>query len=74
MRVLALVAVAAIVSGCAARVVSSSPRSVVVDSESQGVAAAQKLADSECGKHGLHARLVNRPRFGSNEYLFDCVP
>jgi hypothetical protein len=65
--------VTATFAGCAAQVVSSSARSVIVDSHTQGVDSAQRLADGECAKHGRLARLVNPPRFGSNEYLFDCV-
>jgi hypothetical protein len=65
--------VCVVVAGCAAQVVSTSPRSVIVDANSQGMAAVQQIADAECKKHGRFARLVNAPRFGNNNYLFDCV-
>lgn len=70
---LMIAATAVLLAGCAAHVVQSNPRSVLVDAESQGVAAAQKLADAECTKQGRIAQLKNPPAFGSNQYLFDCV-
>lgn len=60
-------------TGCAASVISTSPRTVIIDANSQGPAAVQKLADAECAKHGRYAQLKNRPAFGSNEHVFDCV-
>lgn len=62
-----------LLAGCAAKILSSSARTVVIDANSQGIGEVQKLADAECAKHGRHARLVSTPRFGTNEHLFDCV-
>lgn len=73
MRVVALVAAAAIVSGCAAKVVSSSQRSVMIDAKSWSADKVQQMADAECAKHGRVARMVSLPRYSTNEYLFDCV-
>ena len=64
--------------GCAAKVVSSNPRSVVVDAggppPARDSSSAQRLADAECSKHGRFAKMIGRPQYGvSNEYVFDCV-
>lgn len=67
--VLALV----VLSGCAAKVVSSSPRTVVVRAPDAAIAESQQLADTECNKHDRHARLIARPTMTSAEFVFDCV-
>ena len=64
---------AALLSGCAAKVVSSSPRTVVVRAMDTAVADAQRLADAECKAHSRFARLVARPSPISDEFVFDCV-
>lgn len=72
MRVIALLMVA-LVAGCAGamktKIVSSSPRTVSVESFN-GMADAIQLAETECLKYGLHARWVS----GKVTYIFDCVP
>lgn len=60
-----------ILSGCASQVISSSNRTVVVRAGTQRVSEAQSLADAECQKHGLHARLSMKA--GSNQFVYDCV-
>ena len=67
-------------TGCAAQVVSSNSRSVVVDAGKRALPIpssrtpdAQRLADAECAKHGRVAKMVGRPDDRSNEYVFDCV-
>lgn len=62
-------------SGCAATVVSSTPRSIVIAAGTGNDSAeAQKLAQQECQKYGRHARMTSRPMpYGSNEFTFDCV-
>jgi hypothetical protein len=62
-----------ILSGCAAKVVSSNPRTVVIDSPSMSVSDAQKLADKECSKHNRYARIYIKPVHFSSEFVFDCV-
>lgn len=65
--------------GCAAQITSSTPRQVIIDarvSSRAGISGgeAQKMADSECKKHGRFARMTGRPMQGvSTEYVFDCV-
>lgn len=70
------VVLAFLLSGCAAQVVSSNARSVVIGGDYRfygGTAAAQKLADAECAKHKRFAKMVGRPNDSSTEYVFDCV-
>lgn len=59
--------------GCAAKVVSSSPRTVVIRAGGAYVAESQALADAECKKHGRYARLIERPSRTSAEFIYDCV-
>jgi len=70
---MALFAVSIGLSGCAAQVVSSSPRTVVVRAPDHAIAESQKLADVECAKHGRYARMIERPSPRSAEFVFDCV-
>jgi len=72
-NLLTAIAVAIFLSGCAAQVVSSSARTVVVRGPSKAYAESQKLADSECKKHDRFARLVDRPSPTNNSFIFDCV-
>ena len=61
-----------LLSGCAAEVLSSSERTVVVKARTQDAAQAQALATAECKKHGLFARLSMKTE--AHQYVFDCVP
>lgn len=61
----------ALLSGCAAEVISSSERTVVVKASVQAVAQAQALADTECKKRNAFARLSGKAT--PNQYVFDCV-
>ena len=58
----------ALLSGCAASVKASSPRSAVI--HAGGLAKAQTLADSECAKHDRFAKFVQGADF---VFHFDCV-
>lgn len=60
-------------SGCAARIISSNPRTVVVESQGMDTADSQALADKECAKHHKYAKLTGRPTYWLREYVFDCV-
>lgn len=60
-------------SGCAAKVVSSSARTVVVRAPDLAIAESQALADAECKQHGRYARLIARPSPTSAEFVYDCV-
>jgi len=65
------VGVALVLGGCAAQVVSSTPKSVVVKARIQDAAEANTLAEAECKKNGLSARFAGKS--GGNQYFFDCV-
>lgn len=66
-----LIAVAISLTGCAAQVISSSDRTVIVKARVQDVGEAQKMADSECAKYNRHARLSIKATI--NQYVYDCV-
>lgn len=72
MRVLFLIAAAALVSGCAAKIIDSNERMVMVNAGQLDAAGAMKLAREECAKHGRHARLNARP-FDDRQWAFDCI-
>lgn len=59
-------------TGCAATVIASTPRSVTIDA--LDLASATPLAQEECQKHGRHARFIGMTQasylYG---YAFDCV-
>lgn len=74
MRHLLLTAVAAcLLAGCAAKVVSSGPRTVVVKAHVQAYGEAQNLAEAECQKVSRHARLNQRPGPTTAEFIYDCI-
>lgn len=62
-----------VLSGCAAKVVSTSARSVVISAGDARVQEAQDLADKECAKYSRHARLTARPSRTSDQFVYDCV-
>ena len=66
-----LIVVTLLLTGCAAQVISSSERTVIVKARVQDVAEAQKIADSECAKYNRHARLSIKATI--NQYVYDCV-
>lgn len=62
-------------SGCATKLVSSTPRTVIVSGPdtSNATAEAVKMAEGECAKHQRHARLISRPSPMTDQFVFDCV-
>ena len=67
-----LVAGAVFLAGCAASVISSSPRTVVIRSQT-GITEAQPLAEAECkAQGGRHARYYGTGR-AMTELIFDCI-
>jgi len=66
-----LIIVALLMTGCAAKLISSSDRSVMVQARIQDAAEAQKIADVECAKYGRYAKLSLKPHV--NQYVYDCV-
>ncbi|SEL26060.1 hypothetical protein SAMN05216387_107110 [Nitrosovibrio tenuis] len=74
MRLLMVCLIAGVIlSGCAAKVISSNSRTVVVESQGMDSAESQLLADKECAKHQRYARVTARPTYWLREYVFDCV-
>lgn len=74
MKVVAIAFACCALTGCAAKVVSSSPRTVVIAAPDAAVAEAQTLADAECRKYDRpHARLLRSPSPTSNQFVYDCV-
>ena len=72
MRALILVSMAALFAGCAAKVIDSNERMVMVNAGSADPTGAMKLAQAECQKHGRHARLNSKP-YDDRQWVFDCV-
>ena len=66
-----LLLVCVLMTGCAAELISSNEKLIVVQARRQDVANAQDIAEAECQKRGLHARLTSKP--ASNQFGFDCV-
>ena len=71
MKILAILATCMALTACnatATKVLSSSPRTVAIQSF-KGMSDAQKLADAECARHGRFARWIS----GDLNYVFDCI-
>ena len=62
-----------ILAGCAAKLVSTSPRTVVISAGDARIQEAQDMADEECAKQGRFARMVGKPSPTSDQFTFDCV-
>jgi len=63
-----------LLTGCAAEVLVSNPRSVTVKAGQIKIVEAQTLADAECAKYKRFAKLVIRPTdYTPNHWVFDCV-
>jgi hypothetical protein len=61
-------------AGCAAKIVSSNPRSVTVVAGQAMIGEAQRLGDAECAKYKRFARLAIRPTDETpNYWIFDCI-
>lgn len=68
-----VVVIAATLAGCSTSVISSSPRNVVVESQSLNAAEAQRLADVECQKHSRYAKMTIKGDYWERNYTFECV-
>jgi len=66
-----LLLVCVLMTGCAAELISANEKTIIVQARRQDVANAQDIAEAECQKRGLHARLTSKP--ASNQFGFDCV-
>jgi len=63
------------IAGCAAQITSSTPGTVVVRAgvPDMGVEKALELAEVECAKRGLSARVHSVTSPNSDRYIFDCA-
>ena len=66
-----LLLVCVLMTGCAVKLISANDKTIVVQARRQDVAKAQDIAETECQKRGLHARLTSKP--ASDQFGFDCV-
>lgn len=62
---------AVLLTGCAAKVLVSNPRNVVVDAGY--LTTAQPIADAECAKHKRIARITTATRKNNDPWTFECV-
>lgn len=67
----AVLVLAVVLSGCAAKVLTTGPRSVVIMAPALGFDAAQQSAEAECSKHGRHARFAQK--LTPIQFSYDCV-
>ena len=73
MRVM-LIGLIVFLTGCAAEVISSNPRSVTVKAGEVMIEEAQEAANMECAKYKRYARLAIRPTaYTTNHWIFDCI-
>jgi len=72
MKVGLLLIVVLAAQGCA-HVVSSNPRSVVVESWWLDAAKAQEVADAECAKYSCVALIEVKADLDETNYVFECV-
>ncbi|HPX89332.1 MAG TPA: hypothetical protein PL133_08685 [Methylophilaceae bacterium] len=72
---LSIVVLAALMAGCAAQVTSSTPSTVVVRASvpDTGVEKALELAEAECAKRKLSARVRSVTSPNTDRYIFDCI-
>lgn len=62
----------ALLSGCAAEMLSTSDKLIIVKGRPSQVDDAKDIAETECQKRGAwHARLISKP--ASGQYGFECV-
>lgn len=72
-RILFILGVSVLVSGCAAKVVAGTERTVIISAHPSNAAGALNAAQAECVKFGRHAR-INETPFNSHRWVFDCIP
>lgn len=74
-KVILVLLVASMSTGCATHVVSSNERSVIVEANRGEIAEAQKLADIECAKYNRFAKISIKPDNYNHDYnyIFECV-
>lgn len=75
MKRISIVFLAFAIIGCAAQVTSSTPSTVVVRAgvPDMGVEKALDLAEAECAKRNLSARVRSVTSPNTDRYIFDCI-
>ena len=71
MKLLLPLLACALMSGCAAELVSADDKLIVVKARPSKLDDARDIAEAQCQRRGLHARLTTRP--ATDQYGFDCV-
>ena len=67
-----LLLAAALLSGCAAELLSNTEKLIIVKGRPSQLADASEIAETQCQKRGgQHARLITKPAEG--QYGFECV-
>jgi len=62
----------ALLSGCAAGLVSNTDKLIIVSGRPSQVDDAREIAEAECQKRGAwHARMISKP--ADRQYGFECV-
>lgn len=72
MKVAFALALVALLSACAAKVVQSTPRTVMIGAADHDAVGALSLGQTECAKQGRNARLNTQPK-ENRLWVFDCV-
>jgi hypothetical protein len=68
----ALLLASALLSGCAAELLSNNEKLIIVKGRPSQLADATEIAETECQKRArMHARLISKPEPG--QYGFECV-
>jgi hypothetical protein len=72
---LSIIFLMALMTGCAAQVTSSTPSTVIVRASvpDTGVEKALELAEAECAKRKLSARVHSVTSPNTDRYIFDCI-
>lgn len=60
-----------LLAGCAAELVSADDKLIVVKARRSQVLEATDVAETQCQRRGMHARLTTKPADG--QFGFDCV-
>ncbi|MCZ8256205.1 MAG: hypothetical protein O9327_11115 [Polaromonas sp.] len=67
-----LLLASAFLSGCAAELISTNEKLIIVKGRPSQLVDATEIAETECQKRGrMHARLISKP--APEQYGFECV-
>lgn len=63
--------ISTLLTGCAAELVSVNDSTIIVKARRSQVEEAKDIAETQCQRRGLHARLTTKP--AEDQFGFDCV-